>query len=53
MKEFKKIINEIQKLDDIHLYDATHADDRHSLPADGVFKIIEANRQKRRYIAFR
>ena len=46
MKEFTKLMDELEELDDIRVYDAAHADDEPYLPADEAFKIIEASRQK-------
>jgi hypothetical protein len=46
MQEFEKIMEELEELDDIRLYDEAHSDDEPSIPIDEAFKIIEANRQK-------
>ena len=48
LQEFKTIMNELEELDDIRLYDAAHADDEPAVPADEAFRIIEANRQRRK-----
>jgi len=46
MQEFKKIMEDLEELDDIRLYDEAHSDNEPSIPIDEAFKIIEANRQK-------
>ncbi len=48
MQEFKEIMDELEELDDIRLYDEAHADDGPSIPVDEAFKIIEANRLKKK-----
>ena len=47
IQEFKEIMDELEELDDIRLYDEAHADDEPSIPVDEAFKIIEANRLKK------
>ena len=48
MHEFKKIMEDLEELDDIRLYEEAHSDDEPSIPIDEAFKIIEANRQKKK-----
>ena len=48
MQEFQKIMEELEELDDIRLYDEAHADDEPSIPVDEAFRIVEANRQKKK-----
>ena len=45
--EFKSIMEDLEELEDIHLYDEAHAKDEPSIPIDQAFKIIEANRKKK------
>jgi hypothetical protein len=47
IQEYKKIIEDLEELDDMRLYDEAHSDNEPSIPIDEAFKIIEANRQKR------
>jgi hypothetical protein len=48
MQDFKKIMEDLEELDDIRLYDEAHTDNEPSIPIDEAFKIIEANRQKKK-----
>ena len=43
-KEFDKIIDQLEELEDIRLYDAAKASSESSIPIDEAFKIIEAKR---------
>jgi len=44
IKEFKTIMEELEELEDVRLYDEAKASDEPSVPIDEAFKIIEANR---------
>ncbi len=44
IKEFKTIMEELEEMEDVRLYDEAKASDEPSLPLDEAFKIIEANR---------
>lgn len=44
MKEFETILEELEDLEDIRLYDQSKADNESSVPIDEAFKIIEAKR---------
>jgi hypothetical protein len=48
MKEFKTIIEELEELEDIKLYDKAKASKEPSIPIDEAFKIIEAKRKKKK-----
>ncbi|MFI5196188.1 MAG: hypothetical protein ACHQD8_03795 [Chitinophagales bacterium] len=48
MQEFKSIMEELEELDDIRLYDEAKADTDPSIPIDEAFKMIEANRQNKK-----
>lgn len=47
LEEFKSIIEELEELDDILLYDEAKAPDEPSIPIDETFKIIETNRKNK------
>jgi len=47
-KEFDTIIEELQELEDIKLYDKAKASKEPSIPIDEAFKIIEAKRKKKK-----
>ena len=47
MQEFKSIIEELEELEDIRLFDSAKLDNEPSLPIDKAFEIIEANRKKK------
>lgn len=47
IREYKKILNELEELEDIRLYDEAMADKQPSLPASKAFKLIEAKRKKK------
>ena len=49
INEFKKIMDELEELDDIGLYDEAKKSDEPSIPIDEAFRIIEMNR-KAKYI---
>ena len=46
IKNFKLIIDELDELEDIRLYDASKASKEPSIPIDEAFKIIEAKRKE-------
>jgi len=46
IKEFQAIMEEIDELEDIKLYDATKKDLDSLTPIDEAFKIIESRRKK-------
>lgn len=48
MQEFKTIMEELDDLDDIRLYDAAKAANETSVPIDEAFKLIEAKRKKKK-----
>ena len=45
MKDFKNIMNELDELEDIRLYDEAKATKERSIPIDDAFKMIEAKRK--------
>ena len=45
MKEFKTIMDELDELEDIRLYDEAKASKGPSIPIDDAFKMIEAKRK--------
>ena len=45
VKEFKNIMEVLEDMDDIRLYDEAKADNEPSLPIDEAFEMIEANRK--------
>jgi hypothetical protein len=47
VKEYNYIIEELEELEDIRLYDKAKASKEASVPMDKAFKIIEANRKKK------
>lgn len=47
MKEYKKIMDELEELEDIRLYDEAMGDKEPSIPIDKAFKLIEAKRRKK------
>lgn len=46
MKDYEKMLEELEELDDIRLYDEAMADKEPSLPINEAFNLIEANRKK-------
>ncbi len=44
--EFKQILNELEELEDIRLYDEAKAAKEPSIPIDEAFRIIEAERKR-------
>ena len=45
MKDFKAILEELEELEDIKLYDESKKSNEPSIPIDDAFKMIEANRK--------
>lgn len=45
IKDFKAIIEELEELEDIKLYDEAKKSDEPSIPIDDAFKMIEAKRK--------
>lgn len=48
IKEFNKLMEELDEIEDIRLYDEAKAAKEPSFPLDEAFKIIEAGRKKNR-----
>lgn len=46
MTDFKAILEQLEELEDVKLYDEAQLKDETSLPIDEAFSIIEANRNK-------
>jgi PHD/YefM family antitoxin component YafN of YafNO toxin-antitoxin module len=47
MKDFKAIMEELEELEDIKLYDEAKKSNEPSIPIDDAFKMIEAKRKSR------
>lgn len=47
IKDYQKILEELEELEDIRLYDEAMASKEPSLPIDKAFKLIEAKRKKK------
>ena len=47
IKEYQKIMEELEELEDIRLYDQAKASKEPSMPIDKAFKLIEAKRKKK------
>lgn len=47
IRDYKKILDELEELEDIRLYDHAMAAKQTSIPADKAFKLIEAKRKKK------
>jgi len=45
MKDFKAIMEELEELEDIKLYDEAKKNNEPSIPIDDAFKMIEAKRK--------
>jgi len=45
MKDFKAIMEELEELEDIRLYDEVKKSNEPSVPIDDAFKMIEAKRK--------
>lgn len=48
IEEFNSILDELEEVEDIRLYDQAKKDNEPSIPIDEAFKTIEANRKKGR-----
>ena len=48
MKEFETIMEELEELDDIRLFDQAKADNEPSIPIDEAFEMVEANRKNKK-----
>jgi PHD/YefM family antitoxin component YafN of YafNO toxin-antitoxin module len=46
VKEYNKIMEELEELEDIRLYDEAMANSQKSIPINKAFKAIEAKRKK-------
>jgi len=44
IQEFKTLMDELDELEDIKLYDSAKADNEQSIPIEEAFKLIEVNR---------
>lgn len=47
LREFNHLLERLEELEDICLFDAGKRDKKLSLPADQTFKLVEAKRKKR------
>lgn len=47
MAEFKNLIEELEELEDIRLYDEAKTSNEPSIPVDEAFKMIEAERKNK------
>ncbi|CAN5122653.1 hypothetical protein BH09BAC5_BH09BAC5_19330 [soil metagenome] len=47
VKEYEKILEALEELEDIHLYDQAKASKEVSIPIDKAFKMIDAKRKKK------
>ncbi len=48
IKDFKNIMEELEELEDIKLYEQAKADNGPSIPIDDAFRIIEAKRKNKK-----
>jgi hypothetical protein len=48
IKEYKSIVEELEELEDIKLYDEAKAANDPSYPIDVAFKMVEAKRKKKK-----
>lgn len=48
IKEYNKLIDELEELEDIKLYDKAKADNEPSIPIDEAFKLIEQERKSKK-----
>ena len=46
IKDYNKIIDDLEELEDIKLYDQAKKDNEDSLPIDEAFRLIEQERKK-------
>ena len=47
IKEYNKMVEDLEELEDIKLYDQAKKSNEPSIPIDDAFKMIEAKRKKR------
>jgi hypothetical protein len=47
LKDYKRMVEDLEELEDLRLYDAAKASKEKSLPATEVFAKIEAKRKKK------
>lgn len=47
VKDYQKMVEELEELEDIRLYDEAMTSKEPSLPIDKAFKLIEAKRKKK------
>ena len=47
MKDFRTIMEELDELEDVRLYDDAKKSDEPSIPIDMAFKMIEDNRKRK------
>lgn len=47
MKEYKKMLEELEELEDIRSFDDAMADKKPSVPIDKAFKVLDAKRKKK------
>ncbi len=47
IKEYNKILEDLEELGDIRLYDRVKASDENSIPIEDAFKMIEEERDNR------
>lgn len=47
IEQYNTMLDELEELEDIRLYDEAKASDESSVPIDEAFKLIEANREKK------
>jgi len=48
IQEYTKLLDELEEMEDIRLYDEAKADKSPSIPLDEAIKMIEAKRKKRK-----
>lgn len=48
VKDYQKMMRELEELDDIRLYDEAKASKEPSIPIDEAFKLIEAKRKAKK-----
>jgi PHD/YefM family antitoxin component YafN of YafNO toxin-antitoxin module len=48
VKEFNTIMEELEELEDIRLYDEAKSSNESSIPVDKAFKMIEAKRKNKK-----
>lgn len=49
IKNFKSIMDKLDELEDIRLYDSSKASKEPSIPIEDAFRMIEAKRKKKEY----